>query len=168
MLPPTFFDSLWNLRFRFGVLLAFITLSTGVIATLQMVTSVRKPLASGLTEEQLRGPKEIAEQFLSAETSDAERLALLREPFDPEQVREYFRTLGETSESEVPFIRAQGQFQMLDAGYHAYRIRFLSGRNRHLCVVEEPEGFKEGRLGLLRACREHVVDVPAERRGERS
>jgi hypothetical protein len=120
LLPPTLDETLWRLRYRIGLILAVCAVVAGIIASIQFEQrSYEQLLVPTMPREMLTGPKEIAERFLSAETSHAERLALLREPFDPERVREYFDTVGVDSENEVRFIVPQDQFQMLDIGYAA-------------------------------------------------
>lgn len=87
-------------------------------------------------------PKEIVSRFLDRETTLDERLAFLREPVDPVEVRDHFATHGAEVDSGIAALRHLGQKQMLDVGYHRYHVNFRNGGDRLLCLVDTPEGWR--------------------------
>jgi hypothetical protein len=114
MMPESWLETIWRLRFRIGLILAICAMVAGLISTLQFTGSDVAMKAVANPPPELTEPREIAEVFLNKETTKAERLALLREPYDVPRVQEYFENLALDAESEIHFMRPNGQFQILD------------------------------------------------------
>ena len=87
-------------------------------------------------------PRDVVKQFLSPESSLQDRMALLREPFDPDQVRKHFESHQPDLESGIDTGKYLGHNQMLEISYHLFEAKFGSGDVRYLYVVEEGEELK--------------------------
>ncbi|MDA0812944.1 MAG: tetratricopeptide repeat protein [Verrucomicrobia bacterium] len=87
-------------------------------------------------------PKEIVDRFVAKETSMEERMGLLREPYDPVDVRKQLEAIGDEWESGIVTLDYIGQAQMLDLWYHGYYAHFRNGQERYLCAVEQRDGFR--------------------------
>ena len=124
--------------------LAFGLVVAGIIAFFRIegASEANLVVAPAFPPEDLLGPDQIAKQFVDPDASIEDRLALLREPFDPSEVREQFAVHGPEWESGVDSIDLLRQGQMLDVGYHFYRVIFGNGDERHLYLTEEPDGFR--------------------------
>jgi hypothetical protein len=95
-----------------------------------------------LTPSDQLDPEEVVNRFLDKETSMEERMALLRLPYDPVEVRKQLESIEGEWMSGVDSISPLGQAQMLDIGYHGFYVYFHNGAERYVCTVEQPDGFR--------------------------
>ncbi|MGK0190067.1 MAG: tetratricopeptide (TPR) repeat protein [Verrucomicrobiales bacterium] len=146
---PSLLETLWGLRLRIGLILAVFAVIGGLIASLQFSTvsdqvAAVRPLAAG----NLVGPDQVVEEFLDPWSTAEQRHALLRSPVDLDEVRKFFSSFtfipGTGAEQVWENMPADslGQGQMLDVGYHLYRVTTDRGEERLIYVTEELEGFR--------------------------
>jgi Tfp pilus assembly protein PilF len=123
-----------------GIVVAYVQMSglVDVKSAASVVESVTPPPPPA---DQL-DPIEIVNQFLNEDTSMEERIALLREPYDPVEARKHLEAIQSEWKSGVDSITPLGQAQMLDIGYHGFYVHFHNGAERYICTVEQRDGFR--------------------------